>query len=85
MGRGSGVETDSGGQAEEGEVCTNTQNHANARKRLPFLVRKMLNFKVQQVAVDLVVDIRIILLLAQVQAWDVHRRLETKRVQAVSV
>lgn len=77
MGRGGGgVETDSGGQAEEGEVCTNTQNKDK--------MWKMLNFKVQQVAVDLVVDIRIILLLAQVQAWDVHRRLETKRVQAVS-
>lgn len=46
---------------------------------------KMLNFKVQQVAVDLVVDIRIILLLAQVQPWDIHRRLEAKRVQAVTV
>lgn len=77
MGRGGGgVETDSGGQEEEGEVCTNTQNKDK--------MWKMLNFKVQQVAVDLVVDIRIILLLAQVQAWDVHRRLETKRVQAVS-
>lgn len=41
-----------------------------------------LNFKIQQVAVDLVVNVRIIFLLAQVQAWDVHRGLEreTKRL-----
>lgn len=38
----------------------------------------VLSFEIQQVAVDLVVDVRIILLLAQVQAWDVHRRLEIK-------
>lgn len=31
-----------------------------------------LDFEVQQVAVDLVVNIRVVLLLAQVQTWDVH-------------
>lgn len=31
-----------------------------------------LDFEVQQVAVDLVVNIGVILLLAQVQSWDVH-------------
>lgn len=39
---------------------------------------KVLNFEIQQVAVDFVVDVRIIFLLAQVQAWDVHCRLERK-------
>lgn len=37
---------------------------------------KWLHFKVQQVAINLVVDIRIIFLLAQVKARDVHRRLK---------
>lgn len=37
---------------------------------------KWLHFKVQQVAVNLVVDIGIIFLLAQVKAGDVHRRLK---------
>ena len=37
--------------------------------------QKKLNFQVQQVAFDLVVDIRVIFLLAQVQARDVHCRL----------
>ena len=38
-----------------------------------------LDFEVQQVAVDLVVNIRVVLLLAQVQPWDVHRGLHTGR------
>ncbi len=38
-----------------------------------------LDFKVQQVAVDLVVNIGIILLLAQVQPWDVHRGLQAQQ------
>lgn len=37
---------------------------------------KWLHFKVQQVAINLVVDIGIIFLLAQVKAGDVHRRLK---------
>lgn len=36
----------------------------------------LLHFKVQQVAVNLVVDIGIIFLLAQVKAGDIHRRLK---------
>lgn len=36
----------------------------------------VLHFKVQKVAVNLVVDIGIIFLLAQVKAGDVHRRLK---------
>lgn len=35
-----------------------------------------LDFKVQQVAVNFVVNVGVILLLAQVQTWDVHGRLE---------
>lgn len=38
-------------------------------------VSQSLHFEIQQVAVDLVVDVGIILLLAQVQAWDVHGSL----------
>lgn len=41
----------------------------------------MLNFKVQQVTVDLVVDVRIILLLAEVQARDVHRTLTKENTE----
>lgn len=40
---------------------------------------RWLHFKVQQVAVDLVVDVRIIFLLAQVKAGDVHGRLKRER------
>lgn len=38
-----------------------------------------LDFEVQQVAVDLVVNIGVILLLAQVQPWDVHRGLQADK------
>lgn len=37
-----------------------------------------LDFEVQEVAVNLVVNIGVILLLAQVQPWDVHRGLQAK-------
>lgn len=36
----------------------------------------LLHFKVQQVAVNLVVDVGVIFLLAQVKAGDIHRRLK---------
>lgn len=45
----------------------------------------MLNFKIQQVAVNLIVDVGVVLLLTQVQAWDVHRRLETQPQEKVVV
>lgn len=42
-------------------------------------IGRWLHFKVQEVAVDLVVDVRIIFLLAQVKAGDVHGRLKRER------
>lgn len=36
------------------------------------------NFEIQQVAVDFVVNIGVVLLLAQIQTWDVHGSLETQ-------
>ncbi len=38
-----------------------------------------LDFEVQQVAVDLVVNVGVVLLLAQVQPRDVHRGLQAQR------
>lgn len=41
-----------------------------------------LDFEVQQVAVDLVVNIGVVLLLAQVQPWDVHSGLQAQQRQS---
>lgn len=37
-----------------------------------------LDFEVQQVAVDLVVNIGVVLLLAQIQTWDVHSGVDDR-------
>lgn len=37
-----------------------------------------LDFEIQQVTVNLVVNVGVILLLAQVQPWDVHRGLKQR-------
>lgn len=44
------------------------------------MMAKRLDFEVQQIAVDLVVNIGIVLLLAQVQTWNVHGSLKTVTV-----
>lgn len=51
-----------------------TQLHYHMSNKSKMVI--LLNFKVQQVAVNLVVDVGIVFLLAQVKAGDVHRRLK---------
>lgn len=65
MGRGDSEETGSGGnRGRRGRFAPRKTNLINTQHKDK--MGKVLNFKVQQVAVDLVVDVRIILLLAQV-------------------
>lgn len=45
----------------------------------------LLQFEIKQVAVYLVVDVGVILLLAQVQTWDVHGRVDDASSAAVQV
>lgn len=63
---------------EEAEVWPMKKKHNLIDTQKDKRSVKVLNFEIQQVAVDFVVDVRIIFLLAQVQAWDVHCRLERK-------
>lgn len=44
-----------------------------------------LDFEVQQVAVDLVINIGVVLLLAQVQSWDVHSGLQAQQVDKIII
>lgn len=71
-------------------IYTTSNEHAESikRKLVPaerhqfhtqVKTQNKLNFQVQQVAFDLVVDVGVIFLLAQVQAWDVHSRLSKKK------
>lgn len=43
------------------------------------IVALCLDFEIQQVAVDLVVNIGVVLLLTQIQSWDFHSCLQTQR------
>lgn len=42
------------------------------------MMAECLDFEVQQVAVDLVVNIGVVLLLTQIQPWYVHRSLQAQ-------
>lgn len=46
--------------------------------RMMMMMATYLDFEVQQVAVDLVVNIGVVLLLAQIQTWDVHSGLQAQ-------
>lgn len=46
------------------------------------IMATVLDFEVQEVAVDLVVNVGVVLLLAQVQTWDVHGGLEADNTQS---
>lgn len=58
----------------------NVSHHdTTAHNESEMMMAMYLDFEVQQVAVDLVVNIGVVLLLAQVQPWDVHRGLEAQQ------
>lgn len=69
-GREDGNEKQGGNKCELGDVSHVTSEYHRTESEM--MVEVCLDFEVQQVAVDLVVNIGVVLLLAQVQPWDVH-------------
>lgn len=52
---------------------------AESEMMMTMMMAAYLDFEVQQVAVDLVVNVGVVLLLAQVQPWDVHGGLQAQQ------